>query len=77
MTDNYLAKRPIYRKIKDETKGRVSPEAVEEVITFLEHKTEQIAEEAETAANHADRKTIQPQDIEFVLPNTEYKEEDN
>ena len=77
MTDNYLAKRPIYRKLKNETNGRVSPDAVEEVVTFLEHKIEQIAEDAETAANHADRKTIKSEDIEFVLPNTEYKEEDN
>lgn len=75
--NNYLQQRPLYRKLKDETDARISPEAAEKLREYLEHKASEIAEEAQTAANHADRKTIKAEDINFVLPNTEYIEDED
>lgn len=61
--DSAFARQSGYRLLKNETGRRVSQEAAEELIEALEDEGKELAREARRFAEHADRKTIQREDV--------------
>ena len=62
-----LPNAPIKRIIKNAGAKRVSEDAVEEFRDNLEDMAEDIASDSLTYTRHADRKTVQKQDVKEVF----------
>lgn len=62
-----LPKAPVIRLAKEEGIERISKEAEEKFVEAIEDYIREFAESVGDSARHADRKTVQPEDIEFVL----------
>ena len=62
-----LPKAPIIRIIKNNGAERISKEAEEKIVEAVEAYTARLADATYDLARHADRKTIQPEDVELAL----------
>lgn len=58
---------PIDRILHQEGAERVSEEAAETLRDFLERLAREIARESVALAQHADRKTVTKEDVEFAI----------
>lgn len=56
-----------HRLIKNSTDRRVSPEAGRVLVEQIEDYGKMIAEKAQMLADHAGRKTIQPEDVKQAI----------
>ena len=65
MTD--LPKAPVTRILKECGAERISKEAETLIVEAVEDWTKRFGKACIDSARHADRKTIQPEDVEFVL----------
>lgn len=65
--DSEFSKRGVRRLIKNHTDKRVSEDAVLEAIEALEAYGQELTEVAHGYADHADRKTIQADDVRKAL----------
>ncbi len=62
-----IPKAPITRIVKKAGAERISKDAEEKMVEAVEAYTEKLSEAAIDLAKHADRKTIQPEDIELAV----------
>lgn len=65
--DTAFPNRAVEKLLREQTNMRVSKEAVQNLNEHLEDVAEDLADHAATAAQHADRKTIQGDDIELAV----------
>ena len=61
-----IPKAPIKRIIQEEGAERVSAEAVDALVEFLESEAEAVSEKAVTYAKYAKRKTVKAEDISLA-----------
>ena len=61
-----IPKAPIKRIIHEEGAERVSAEAVDALVEFLEAEAEEVSEKAVTYARYAKRKTVKAEDISLA-----------
>ena len=66
-----IPKAPLTRICKENGTERISKEAEEKIVEAVEHYTSILAEKVVDLANHAGRKTIQPEDV--TLATKEYE----
>lgn len=62
-----IPKAPITRIVKNAGAERISKDAEEKFVEAVEAYTAKLAEAAIDLAKHADRKTVQPDDVELAL----------
>ncbi len=62
-----IPKAPITRLVKSAGAERISKEAEEKIVEAVEAYTIKLAKAVIDSAKHADRKTLQPEDVDFVL----------
>lgn len=62
-----IPKAPITRIVKNEGAERISKEAEEKIVEAVEAYTVKLANAVIDSAKHADRKTVQPSDVELAL----------
>ncbi|RAP52332.1 MAG: histone [Methanosphaera sp. SHI613] len=62
-----IPKAPITRIVKNAGAERISKDAEEKFVEAVEAYTTKLAEAAIDLAKHADRKTVQPDDVELAL----------
>ena len=62
-----IPKAPITRLVKSAGAERISKEAEEKIVEAVEAYTIKLAKAVIDSAKHADRKTLQAEDVEFVL----------
>jgi histone H3/H4 len=62
-----IPKAPITRIVKNACAERISKDAEEKFVEAVEAYTTKLAEAAIDLAKHADRKTVQPDDVELAL----------
>ena len=62
-----IPKAPVVRIVKDAGAERISEEAGVALVDAVEAYTNRLAEACIDLAQHADRKTIQPADVEVAL----------
>ncbi|RAP50668.1 MAG: histone [Methanosphaera sp. rholeuAM74] len=62
-----IPKAPISRIVKSVGAERISKEAEEKFVEAVEAYTMKLAETTIDLAKHADRKTIQPEDVDLAL----------
>lgn len=67
MENQNLPKAPIIRIVKSVGAERISKEAEEKFVEAIEAYTKKLGEASWDLAKHADRKTIQPEDVDLVL----------
>ena len=66
-----IPKAPIKRIIKEEGAERVSADAVDTLVEFLEDEGEAVAKKAFEYAKYANRKTIKAEDIALAIGKSE------
>ena len=62
-----IPKAPVTRIVKSAGAERISKEAEEKIVEAVEAYTNKLAEAVIDLAKHADRKTVQPEDVELAI----------
>ncbi len=62
-----IPKAPITRLVKSAGAERISKEAEEKIVEAVEAYTIKLAKAVTDSADHAGRKTLQAEDVDFVL----------
>jgi len=70
-----IPKAPVKRIIKEEGAERVSDEAVDALVKYLQDEAETIAEKAIVYAKYAKRKTVKADDIALAINSPETSED--